>query len=238
MTGRGIERNALKARYDVISISEDRWHAHAGQRTSRIVASALTGLPSQSGRLLNAGSGCHPIKLPGWSEIAVDLFPSPLAAHRASACANVESLPFPQRSFGAVVCVGEVLGYCDPARALREFARILEPSGILVCDFGSSRSWKYRFTASFGRAADLVIDRYNGSPEKLWIYDPDYIRSLFTEIGFRISDELGTHGWSAIARRMGLPPAVCVMAESSLDWIPTPTRWADIMTFIAQQRPA
>jgi ubiquinone/menaquinone biosynthesis C-methylase UbiE len=173
----------------------------------------------------------------GWEEIAIDLFPSPLMAHAVSACATVENLPFPEQSFGAVVCVGEVLAYCDPTQAIREFARILVPSGILVCDFGSSRSWKYRFTTNFGRSADLVVDKYNGSSEKIWIYDPLYIRSILTEIGFLVTDELGTHGWSAVARRLGLSPTVSVSAEKLFSWVNMPAKWADIMTIVARRQP-
>jgi SAM-dependent methyltransferase len=237
VTGLGIERGALKARYDVFSIKEDRWHSHTGGRTSQIVASVLAEPSRGTRRLLNAGSGCHPVELPNWDAVAVDLFPSPLTTHRASICATIESLPFSEGSFGAVVCVGEVLGYCDPARALKEFARVLESLGILVCDFGSSRSWKYRFTKSFGRAADLVIDPYNGSAEKLWIYDPGYVRSILNEVGFQISTELGTHCWSALGRRLGFSPSKCVTAENLLDWIPISPKWADIMTFVARRQP-
>jgi SAM-dependent methyltransferase len=237
VSGHGFERNALKSRYDVCSISEDRWHTHTGQRTSRIVANTLAEIPPGSRRLLNAGSGCHALGLSSWEEIATDLFPSPLTTHRVSVCASVELLPFAEQSFGAVVSVGEVLAYCDPARALKEFARVLIPSGVLICDFGSTRSTKYRFTESFGRAADLVTDRYNGSPEKIWIYDPLYIRSILEDVGFLVSEEMGIHAWSAIARRLGLSPAVSVLAGKLLDWIRAPAIWGDIMTVVARRQP-
>jgi SAM-dependent methyltransferase len=236
--GQGFERSALKARYDVAFIEEDPWHAHTGRRTADIVIPALQQTSATCRYLLNAGCGCHGLQPSGWQEVAVDLFATPLKRHRISVCASVENLPFGSNSFGAVVCVGEVLAYCDPARAITEFARVLVPAGTLICDFGSSRSFKYRFSESFGRAADLVIDRYNGSAEKIWVYDPRYIRSLLEGSGLAISAEVGIHFWSALARRAGLSPSCSVAAERWLSRIAIAPAAADVMTFVAQRRSA
>jgi SAM-dependent methyltransferase len=231
---RGFARNALKSRYDVTVIEEDQWHSYTGRCTYQIVTKNLTDLAVGPKRLLNAGCGCHPLTIQGWSEIATDLFSSPLGAHGLSVCATIQQLPFLDRSFGAVVCVGEVLAYCDPAKAIEEFARILVPKGILICDFGNSRSNKYRFTRTFGRAAEIVTDRYNGSPEKIWIYDPRYVKSILTEQKFEICREAGIHVWSPIARRLGLPPAFSLVAERYLAWANAISEGADIMTLVAR----
>lgn len=232
----GFERNFLKSRYDVRSIREDEWHLHTGERTAQIIAGALAEAPNECPRVLNAGSGCHQLQTCGWEQVAIDLFASPLTAHSRSVCATVENLPFPPECFGAVVCVGEVLGYCDPARALLEFARVLIPAGILICDFGSTRSGRYWFTRSHGLAADLISDQYNGSVERIWIYDPQYIKSMLNGRGFRIRAEIGIHVWSAAARRMGFSPSRSVLAEKFLSSFIEPNSWADVMTLVAQRR--
>src|SRR6202035_4913925 len=131
-----------------------------------------------------------------------------------------------------VICVGEVLGYCDPATAISEFARVIAPSGILICDFGSSVSFRHRLTKSFGRAADLVVDRYNDAPEKIWIYNPEYIRGLMTDQGFMIKSQMGTHHWSAVGRRLGLSSEAAVMLERRFAWLPAPGSWADLITIV------
>jgi hypothetical protein len=109
--------------------------------------------------------------------------------------------------------VGEVLGYCDPVSAIQEFSRVLAPAGLLICDFGSSLSTKRRFTESFGRAADLIVDHYNGSPEQIWIYHPDYICAALESSGFKIKKVFGTHTWSALARRFGVSIGLAIKME-------------------------
>ena len=53
--------------------------------------------------------------------------------------------------------MGEVIAYCDPVRVVKEFANVLAPGGLLVCDFQSSRSVRFARTPAFGRAADIVL---------------------------------------------------------------------------------
>jgi SAM-dependent methyltransferase len=219
-------------------MDEDPWHLHTGRCTHQIVTEALATIAISPTRLLNAGSGCHSVAIQGWTEIATDLFSSPLTAHGMSVCATIELLPFLDRSFGAVVCVGEVLAYCDPAKALKEFARVLVPQGILICDFGSSRSNKYRLTKTFGRAADIVTDRYNGSPEKIWVYDPRYVKSILIGQSFEICAETGIHVWSSIARRLGFSPRISLVVEKALCRANAVSDGADIMTIVARRRTA
>ncbi len=185
----GFKKADLTPRYDVPHIREDEWHLFSGFRTNEIVATTLTQFNGSPCRLLNAGAGCYKIEHPDWDEVSIDLFTTPLGARGSSVCGNIQSLPFRAATFGCVVCVGEVLAYCDPASAISEFARVLADSGILICDFGNSMSARYGFTDHYGRAADLVTDNYNGSPEKIWIYSPDYIREILHSNSFEIVSE-------------------------------------------------
>jgi SAM-dependent methyltransferase len=229
----GFTTDELKARYDVESITEDEWHSYSGHRTASIVARYLPSSKAQSKLLLNAGSGVYQVRILPWEEISVDLFSRPMQSHSRTVCANIEMLPFPAHKFGAVVCVGEVLGYCDPARALAEFARVTEIGGILICDFGSTRSIRHWFTSSYRRAADLIMDSYNGSPERIWVYDPDYILSVLKSSGFEIKRIIGVHTWSALGRKIGTSPRRAVQWQTYLEWLPLPESWADVMTVVA-----
>jgi SAM-dependent methyltransferase len=184
-------------------------------------------------RLLNAGCGAYEIARDDLEEVGVDLFDSPLAGRRLSVCASVTELPFANSTFGCVVCVGEVLGYCDPSRAIAEFGRIVAPSGLLICDFGSSLSFRYRFSETFGRAADIIIDDYNGAPEKVWVYNPEYILTLLSDQGFVVRSQVGTHCWSSIARRFGFSSTRAVVFEKWMKSVPLPTRLADLVTIVA-----
>jgi hypothetical protein len=99
--------------------------------------------------------------------------------------------------------------------------------------FWNSRSVSHWFSRTFARAADLVVDEYNGSPEKIWRYDPKYMLSLLKSFGFATKAALGVHTWSAIARRFGATRGQALAAQEKLDWIALPANWADLMTFVA-----
>jgi SAM-dependent methyltransferase len=231
----GFEREELKSRYDVESVCEDPWHAYSGHRTIEIVDQHLDRSMSTSSWLLNAGSGVYEVGASRWNEISLDLFSSPIMCRKYAVCGTVEFLPFAKSVFGAIICVGEVLAYCDPARTIREFARVLDDGGILICDFGSTRSPKYWFNPTFGRAVDLVIDQYNGKPEKTWIYDPNYLYSLLKAAGFSIEVTLGIHSWSAVCRRVGISPNTAVSIERIFSWLTMPATFSDVMTIVARR---
>ncbi|MEW6160206.1 MAG: methyltransferase domain-containing protein [Verrucomicrobiota bacterium] len=168
-----------------------------------------------------------------WCEVAVDLFTSPLSGFRTAVCTTVECLPFAARTFGAIICVGEVLAYCDPSRAIQEFARVAVPGGTLICDFPSSRGIRFWFKNPFGRAADMITDQYNGSPEQIWVYDPNYISSLLESAGFGIHARFGTHTCSALARKCGASLVISLRLERLFSEIKFLSYWAELVTFVA-----
>jgi SAM-dependent methyltransferase len=229
----GFNRDDLKSRYDVSEIKEDDWHSYSGKRTSEFLTRQLATLGPSANRLLNAGAGIYGNTTGQPNEVSVDLFPTPMKGRKNAVCASVERLPFSDGAFSCVLCVGEVLAYCDPAAAISEFSRVLIPNGTLICDFGSSRGVSCWFSRAFARAADLVVDEYNGSPEKIWRYDPRYISGLLRSFGLSPKATLGTHTWSAMARRLGATRSNALTAQKTLDWISLPASWADLMTIVA-----
>jgi SAM-dependent methyltransferase len=147
----------------------------------------------------------------------------------------LRNLPFATGSFGAVVCVGEVLGYCDPVKVLTEFARILEPGGRLIVDFGNTGSLRHIFTPSYRRAADLVVVEYNGSPERIWNYDPSYIESVLQSLQFKPAKRHGFYGWSVLLNRLGLASRASVAAERLLSQVPFSSRWSDLIMLVCDR---
>jgi len=228
-----FKRHELRARYDVANIHEDGWHAYSGKKAAEFLANNLPRPEISLNWLLNAGAGVYEVGSGEWNEVAVDLFAAPILNRKYAVCASNECLPFQSGSFGGIVCVGEVMAYCDPATALREFARVLAPEGTLICDFGSTRSIRYWFKSPYGRATDLVTDQYNGTPERTWIYDPCYIHDLLTDAGFYIKARLGTHTWSALARRVGASIPTALLMQRCLEWVRLPASWADLTTIVA-----
>ena len=217
---------------------EDPWHSYCGERTREIVSRALLDATANSRLLLNAGSGVYRIDKPGWEEICVDLFETltgQVLGARNALCASIESIPLAEKAIGAVVCVGEVLGYCDPQLAFSEFSRVLETNGILVCDFGSSLSLRYKMRDCYARQADIVTDEYNGTAEPVWVYNPSFIRRLLMSNGFSLLQEYGTHTWSAFASRFGISKTKATSFQRGMEWLSLPKRWADVCTIVAEK---
>lgn len=112
---------------------------------------ALPGRP-----ILDAGcgTGLNLRHLPPGS-IGLDINPRNLAAvrKRVPACSpvlgDIEAMPFADGSFGTVLCT-EVLEHVpDPAGALAEIRRVLQPGGVLIGTVPAhSWIWRLRFLSS------------------------------------------------------------------------------------------
>lgn len=100
-----------------------------------------------TGGLLRRLSGLHP----GWKWTGVDLSPAAcrFARERAGPAteikeASVTALPFPDASFDAVVSADVLYHVADDAAALREFARVLRPGGVVIINVPAYRwLWSY-----------------------------------------------------------------------------------------------
>ncbi len=124
--------------------------------------------------------------------IGIDISPSMLkeAARRARkigakpslARADAHNLPFADASFSGAVCGGTLNELGDPARALRETCRILEPGGCLAV-MGILRARSAR-----GRRLQRFL-----SIGGVKFFDPDELGSLLDHAGFDL-DPLLTHG--------------------------------------------
>jgi SAM-dependent methyltransferase len=229
----GFSRSELEARYDVDQMSEDVWHHHSAVRTKDFIKSQLPIAGPEWRSLLNAGAGVYEIDAEDYSQTFLDLFVTPILQRKRAVCGSVEQMPFEDASFDVAVCVGEVLSYCDPARAIAEFARVLRPSGIFIFDYSSSRSARHWLKSTHGRAADIFIDEYNGTAERVWVYGPDYISSLLRQNSFDVRAEQATHCWSAVLRRTGLPLRAAVFLEKLVGRYVRPKRFSDLITIAA-----
>ncbi len=166
-------------------------------RELRII-SDLVGL-ERGGRYLDLGcsAGLYTRRLAralghGGEVVGIDISPSMLreAARRARrigaraslARADAHNLPFADASFSGVVCGGTLNELGDPARALRETRRALEPGGRLAI-MGILRARSPR-----GRRLQRVL-----SLGGIRFFDPDELGSLLDHAGFD-PDPLRRHG--------------------------------------------
>jgi SAM-dependent methyltransferase len=225
----GFSRSELSPRYNVASIEEDEWHSFEDGRRRSFLRTELAAARGSSRYLLNAGAGVHVLEMASWHVVSADLFSKPLTNHCMGVCTSITKLPFLGGTFGAIVCLGEVLGYCDPSDALEEFSRVLVPGGALIFDFESTRSSRYWFSSTYDRAADMVTVEYNGAPEKLWIYSPKYVESLLTRFGFSISQKNGLCGWAALLQRIGIKTSSALSLSMRFEKFSAIRRWSDLI---------
>jgi ubiquinone/menaquinone biosynthesis C-methylase UbiE len=154
---------------------------------------------SRGGRYLDLGcsAGLYARSLArtlgdGGAAVGIDISPFMLreAARRARkigvtpsfARADAHHLPFADASFSGAVCGGTLNELGDPARALRETRRVLEPRGHLAI-MGILRARTLR-----GRRLQRLL-----STGGVRFFDPDELRSLLDHAGFEL-DPLMTHG--------------------------------------------
>src|SRR3712207_6244975 len=105
-----------------------------------------------------------------------------IGARPSLARADAHNLPFADASFSGAVCGGTLNELGDPARALRETCRILEPGGRLAV-MGILRA-----RTSRGHRLQRLL-----SAGGVRFFDPDELRSLLDHTGFD-PDPLRRHG--------------------------------------------
>jgi SAM-dependent methyltransferase len=150
---RGLHRSELSVRYGTPISTEDPWHSYSGVQTAKILSHYLRPAETERAWLLNAGAGVYEVAPTEWREISLDLFEAPIRGRPYAVCGSIEHLPFADSVFAGVVCVGEVLGYCDPAKAIAELARTTRAGATLICDFRNSGGFRQWFSGSCGRAS-------------------------------------------------------------------------------------
>jgi SAM-dependent methyltransferase len=124
--------------------------------------------------------------------VGIDISPSMLkeAARRAREVgvtpsfvrADAETMPFAGSTFSGAVCGGTLNELGDPARALRETWRVLEPGGRLAV-MGILRAQTVR-----GRRLQRFL-----ATGGVRFFKPDELRSMLDHSGFEL-DPLQTHG--------------------------------------------
>jgi SAM-dependent methyltransferase len=223
----GIDPESVRSEYN--SINEiwargDRWHQFTRSTISRFVLNFFSGLSSgQKLRVLNAGSGGNDYGLMGHEQLHVDIAELKIQGIPNSLIANVEEMPLNDNDFDICLCVGSVLNYCDPVKAIQEFSRLVKPQGKLILEFEASKCFEFIFHSSFNQSAALVETFYLGNRERLWVYSEDYILAILHLNGFVLTDLQRFHIISplvyALTRNSGF--ASCFAAlDRILSWFP------------------
>lgn len=172
------------------------------EQRKRIVLKLLGAV---SGTILDAGCGpavyTDRLFALGCAVVGVDTSEEMLSAARAKApqatfvAASVEALPFPDRTFDAIVCVG-VLEYLDGLEeALRELARVAKPGAALVVTFPNRECWlnvldlRLRGAARFcRRRLGLALDHAMSFDYQPTYWPAGQVEARLAGNGFRVEE--------------------------------------------------
>lgn len=155
--------DAMAPTYDDL----EPWYEHLYAVLHGILRETIGPAPPGGGSALDAGCGTGfqsaLLTELGWDAHGVDVSAGLLAVARrrlpgaAFALATVETLPYPDARFDAVVCCGSTLSFVDdPARALAELGRVLRPGGRLLLDCEHRPSLDLAWTLASALAGDAL----------------------------------------------------------------------------------
>ena len=183
--------------------SDDRWHRITHDWISRFVRNELgddVTLRDQS--VLNLGSGGQSFGLPERAICHVDLHGNGFTRDQRLILGDVQALPEFCHLFDFCICVGSVINHCDAAVVISEICRVLKPGGRLILEFESSHSFEFLLSTPFRKSAAIVTTLYQGREIRLWIYSPQYIRSLLRTFEFAVSKRAMKHILSSAVFRI------------------------------------
>lgn len=191
-----------------VAESIDPWHAYS----QTIVHSTAKNwyyryAHSRGPRVLNAGSGGSDY---GISECMthLDLFESRIAHCDRRMVGDIAEIPSAADSFDTILCVGSVINYADPLRAIREFSRVLRPGGVLIMEYERSASFEYLSRNGFSRGCCRVETFYGRVPTHVWVYGDGFVDGLLTASGFGQLEETRFHAFSSVVLAFTKSPAI------------------------------
>lgn len=155
--------DAMAPTYDDL----EPWYEHLYAVLHGILRETIGPAPPGGGSALDAGCGTGfqsaLLTELGWDAHGIDVSAGLLAVARrrlpaaSFALASVETLPYPDARFDAVVCCGSTLSFVDdPARALVEMGRVLRPGGRLLLDCEHRPSLDLAWTLASALSGDTL----------------------------------------------------------------------------------
>jgi ubiquinone/menaquinone biosynthesis C-methylase UbiE len=201
-----IDPTEVAKKYNLIDKvwdTNDKWHVVTHNMIKNFIWNVVLELTGwRNFKILNAGSCGYSYDLNEDNIIHIDIAGDKLRNFKKSITASVEAIPLPNHSVDVVICVGSVLNYCDPIKALNEFARVLDRHGYLILEFENSYTLELLGTSSFNKKATLEETFYNGQKEKIWFYAESYIRELTRINGFELISMKRCHILSPLIYRL------------------------------------
>jgi hypothetical protein len=168
-------------------IPRDKWHRITALRIREAIDEFYhtTNIHPQD-LVVNLGSGGMDHGIPARRHIHLDIAIGRLCHVKHAIGASINEIPFKKCSASLLLCVGGVLNYADPCKAIPEMAATLQKGGHLILEFESSRSLDFSFAEVFGQPSAMVETFYNGQRERIRVYSEDFIVGLLKRSGISV----------------------------------------------------
>ncbi len=170
----------------------------------------LDSIPRKHAKILDAGGGtgnlASDLAKRGHKVTLIDALPDMLAIARRRAAetpfevveGNIEDLSiFKPASFDAIVCT-QVLNFCpDLARAFKQFARVLKPSGVLFADIDNAYRWAAveALNGHIDNARAIVVEQRDAAMNIIgtgyFFHTDANLRTALNKAGFALQDIWG-----------------------------------------------
>ncbi len=165
----------------------DKWHLVTHKMIADFIHNSLFQIGISDYKcILNAGSAGNNYNINGQKLFHIDLAAKKLINISNSIVGNIEQIPFKDKTFDLIICVGSVLNYCDPLFVFSEFSRVIKISGYIILEFENSLTFELLGKTGFNKGVTLVETFYYGSKETIWYFSETYIKNLIELYKFEI----------------------------------------------------
>ena len=182
----------------------DRWNGYKRAKIDSFGRASTTDMLHDKSTWLNAGSGSDAYCWIPKSAVNSDLFFNQVSHLPNAVVSDVCSLPFADKTFDVVVCVGSVLNYVPALEAIAELGRVLQKDGYIILHYESSTSFEHFGRKYWRNAVARVQTPNSGRMDQLWVYAPKFIESALRACSLEIQRRSAFHIMSAVAYRCGM----------------------------------
>ena len=177
----------------------DKWYTYTHDQIEKYLKKyAEREKISDTMMVLDAGSGGNTYGIPG-DHYHIDVAYEKIKHLPNAFLASVEKMPFEDEIFDYCMCVGSVINYCDPYKALDEIRRVLKKDGKLFLDFDQSKSWEFVFTSNFNCNANIIDTFNSGERDRTWVFSVNFIEGILKTLDMKVVKKHYYHSLSPLA---------------------------------------
>lgn len=209
-----IDSDEIAKRYNGISQiwdPDDRWHYYTHGKIKKFLSGFLKDADKQC-KILNAGSGGYFYGFEDRYVTHIDIAEERIKHLPNSIVGDIQNIPANANEFDIVICVGSVLNYCDPFKAIPELSRVLKPKGKLILEFENSNSLEFIGKRAFNKRVAFERTFYKNKAEDIWFYSDRLVQDLLKQNSLRLIKSDKWHILSPLVYRLSgnhiLPPFV------------------------------